>query len=907
MLPSSLRSVRHLFSGIYSSEATKLFILVLLVFASWVGNPTSSLSIQNHSPVKSDLFESAGVRFVSPSSHNWSATLVGKHVTGAQTLAFLGGCPSGVFGNDVNLWVMVNDDSEVALSSGKGTCVPGVAGTVTFTLRGTYENPKISSASSGLYEGLVDAQAPEGTGDPRSNFHLIFGPTQRRTEIGATDYVVYAPVTIPNGIADIDGSGATIDCESLDRCLTITRVGELVIHGFRFWTSKTSPAARISETSCNSNLASIFTSLNPPVGSWVDIQNTDNPHYWGIHQVATSSAVSWTYADKNCGGMSTISKAATLGGNAREHSAIDDISGQGVTLRDIYFDAPVSKKGSFSSLIVVIADQGFQADHVYGPSQRLLCDEVYCGQGFYGPGNFAFGPAIAFLNNVDLSFACSGNGVKWITGNGLTIQNSIIQAFSEFSVMGGNPRGGYGKTTENFVYNEVGACTNPLYTSVGLSGMCGASPASGCSASGTNLLGGVLVSTGDVPGMSGSSDGAVPKFATGGMTTYDYYLVIQDGSRVSVPLLFGTAAPSDRKSYKIGWPRYGSLSNDTVSYHVLKLTGAGYRHSAPIPDGASRTVSLTATAIPQCSTQICTMADSANSQLQPYEVSRIPDLVPNLPNWPGSIVLGNGARAYVDDVAGFVTTTNADPVVFAKRCSGPTPGTNIVCVAGDSVINNNPEVGALMLKEGINGGGDAFNRTGRLAFQYAPAGSPNSTELITLVPASPGALLADPNHRPEANPNDTWLGIDSGSGKLSSASLAGSSPTSIDWCVGQTPKDCKAHAIQQITPSHSVFNVPLLAPGVISSGSTFKSSLGCKEKDTIGAASAGSFRAGVERCTTVITMGSELKAPNGWGCSVWDLTNPAATVKQTATSTSSVTFSGTVAIGDKLVFTCQGF
>ena len=111
MLPSSLRSVRHLFSGIYSSDATKLFILVLLVFASWVGNPTSSLSIQNHSPVKSDLFESAGVRFVSPSSHNWSATLVGKHVTGAQTLAFLGGCPSGVFGNDVNLWVMVNDDS----------------------------------------------------------------------------------------------------------------------------------------------------------------------------------------------------------------------------------------------------------------------------------------------------------------------------------------------------------------------------------------------------------------------------------------------------------------------------------------------------------------------------------------------------------------------------------------------------------------------------------------------------------------------------------------------------------------------------------------------------------------------------------------------------------------------------
>lgn len=882
-----------------------LFVLATFVAGIGIEKATKSQNNDRRSVLKLDSVNNAGVRFVSPGSYNWSATLSGEHLSGAQTLTFTEGCPPGVFGNDPNLWIMVNDDTEVAASTAKGTCVPGESGgTVTFNLVGVYANPQISSASSGVYEALVDAQAQGGAGDLRSNFHIVFGPTNPPSGPGALYYSIYAPVTVPNGIADIDGSGASIDCESLDQCFKITRVGEMTIHGFRFWTSRASSDSAITQTSCASNFSTITTTLNPPIGSWVDVQNTDSPHYWGIHQVATSSPSGWTFSDKNCGGLITIPAVLTPGGNAREHSAINDTNGQGVTLRDIYFDAPNKAKGAFSSLVVVIADQDFEADHIFAGS-RLLCDDVYCGQAFYGPGNFVSGPAIGFLSNANMSFACSGNGIKWMSGNGLTVQNSVIQAFSEFAVMSGNLRGGFGKTTENFLYNEIGACANPLYTGVGLSGICGGSPSSGCSASGTEMTSGVLVSAGDIPGMSGSTDGAIPSFASKGATTYAYYLIIQDGSKVSMPLLFGNAAPENSSSYKIGWPRYASPTNGTVTYHVLRMTGAGYRLSAPIADGVPRSISLTQSPIPQCRGQICTMSDSADTNLEAYPVSTTPELTPTLLNWPGSIILGRGAKAYVDDVADVVTTTMGEPSVFAKRCSAPTAGINIVCVSGDSVVNNNPAVGALMLKEGRNVGGDASNLTGRLTFQYSPAGSSASTELITLVPAAPGAILADPNHRPVANGKDTWLGLDTGSVGLSSAGLAGSAPTSIDWCIGQTPADCKTNAIQRLTSSRSAFSVPVVTPAVISSGAVFKSNSGCKETDLVGAATAGSFRAGVKKCSTTITIGAA--APDGWACSVWDLTTLSGDLKQVASTTSSVTFSGTVIPGDKIIFACQGF
>src|ERR1700733_2516924 len=96
-----------------------------------------------------------------------------------------------------------------------------------------------------------------------------------------------------------------------------------------------------------------------------------------------------------------------------------------------------------------------------------------------------------------------------------------------------------------------------------------------------------------------------------------------------------------------------------------------------------------------------------------------------------------------------------------------------------------------------------------------------------------------------------------------------------------------------------VFPNGLNATAYVSIGSTFTSSDGCSETSLTGGATAGSFLAGALSCTTTVKMGHSGTAPNGWACSVWDMTTTDDVMKETASTTTTVTFSGTVAPNDK--------
>ena len=97
------------------------------------------------------------------------------------------------------------------------------------------------------------------------------------------------------------------------------------------------------------------------------------------------------------------------------------------------------------------------------------------------------------------------------------------------------------------------------------------------------------------------------------------------------------------------------------------------------------------------------------------------------------------------------------------------------------------------------------------------------------------------------------------------------------------------------------------APAYISAGTTFTAA-GCGTPTFLtGGSTAGSFLAQATSCTVTVTMGNLTTAPNGWSCSVWDVTTTADTLKEIAFTTTTVTFSGTVASGDKIVFGCTGF
>ncbi len=723
-----------------------------------------------------------GARYVTlaPSAYNWSQNISGTITGGTQATVTLSSCPSGIFGTDTTSFISVNNGVEYVQLQGGGTCVPGGSlKTIKFTPVGTYTNPTLSSASSGIQEALVDAQA-SGTGSAKSNFKVVFQPTNPPA---TTYYTISAAVTVPNGIADIDGSGASIDCEATDKCFYLT-TGELVLHGFRVATKTTLAGAAITQTACAANTATITTTLNPPVGSYVDIQWTDSPHYWGIYQVATTSSSSFTFADNNCShaasaGSGAIAAAATPGGVAPEHAFLED-AGNGLTVRDIYFDPPGWAAGNLNSWFVVDNDQSFGAQDIYASGNAnggLACSAAYCGQAFYAPGGVS-GTPLGVVRHTNLSLGCQGNGIKWLAGEGIEVSNTtVIQAFQQYGITAGPFRSGFGETVTDNLYEEIGGCTNPIMTAVGFSGYAAQNMA------GIEQLGGGAVhvkniSQGSSPGVTGNE----PQFALGGSTnSYEYWAVICDGANCSSPMRFGQAAPANSTAYNIGWPRYASQTGSTVTYWILRGSGSATGLSFVAPNGTGNW-SLTSTAIPQCLSYICTMSDSTATTLQSYTVSNNPLLLPNVWNWPGGVVLGGGAILYSDsglpisNISGIVTTLAVAPSVYAQRADTSTPGVYV------SSLGNAGSFGGTVLQNGYVS--PAAGLKGRLNFLVTPLSTVNSTHVITINDSNPTKTIADPGRRPAADPNDVYIGMDQGAANASLAQLSFGAPVAISNYIG---------------------------------------------------------------------------------------------------------------------------
>jgi hypothetical protein len=92
----------------------------------------------------------------------------------------------------------------------------------------------------------------------------------------------------------------------------------------------------------------------------------------------------------------------------------------------------------------------------------------------------------------------------------------------------------------------------------------------------------------------------------------------------------------------------------------------------------------------------------------------------------------------------------------------------------------------------------------------------------------------------------------------------------------------------------------------IAGGTKFVIASGCATSATSGGALAGSFTASSTTCSPVITPG--VTAPNGFACTVTDMTTLLGTIRETAYSTTQVTFSGaTLGSTDQFVFSCKEF
>jgi hypothetical protein len=105
----------------------------------------------------------------------------------------------------------------------------------------------------------------------------------------------------------------------------------------------------------------------------------------------------------------------------------------------------------------------------------------------------------------------------------------------------------------------------------------------------------------------------------------------------------------------------------------------------------------------------------------------------------------------------------------------------------------------------------------------------------------------------------------------------------------------------------------LQAAAYMSAGTKFTTNAGCGESagTNVGGATAGKITTvGSTSCTTIITMGNSASAPNGWDCSVTDLTtaadahNPRISASNATTAT---IITGTIVAADVLSFSCIGY
>src|SRR5258708_15553165 len=108
---------------------------------------------------------------------------------------------------------------------------------------------------------------------------------------------------------------------------------------------------------------------------------------------------------------------------------------------------------------------------------------------------------------------CQGNGIDWFGGNTLKVTDTVIQGFQQYAIETGTFRGGFGATTTDNVYTEVGNCANPIMTAAGFTGYA-AFDMGGINALGNTVKENSTGPTGDAPGVS------EPVFLTVRATSY---------------------------------------------------------------------------------------------------------------------------------------------------------------------------------------------------------------------------------------------------------------------------------------------------------------------------------------------------------------------------------------------------
>ena len=349
-------------------------------------NPTGSQPIVQPSGTYFAANNISNILYVTP-SWNWTQLPTGSLSAGSNTVT-LSPCPLGLNTSNSSLkpfyvYVSLSGTSEAALVTG-GTCTSGAtSGTLIITTLNSYGSGySIGSAYSGIQEAINYASTPGAA--------IVIPPTGANS--GALP--IYATIYFQSNKASLRGEGKpTLLCKTRSVCLFIgdrSNVNDWAsdeVSGLRFAAGSTYDGMQITNTACGSNASTITltnTGANAvQAGDWVDINWTFNPHYLGLHQVATASTSQFTYTDTNCGGFTTIASQASAGFASLEVAGVED-NATATNLHDVYFADRLSSGswGYWQNHIVVDNDQAFTMG-VMNLDEGPHCTTNYCGNSIY--------------------------------------------------------------------------------------------------------------------------------------------------------------------------------------------------------------------------------------------------------------------------------------------------------------------------------------------------------------------------------------------------------------------------------------------------------------------------------------------------------------------------------------------
>ena len=473
-------------------------------------------------------------------------------------------------------------------------------------------------------------------------------------------------------------------------------------------------------------------------------------------------------------GSCLIAGNATSGGTFQDQLWIAATGRPMAASSGVFIEDNLKNGGTFLKLATrqhsssaVYFQNYFQADndqslHIVDPdlsngAWEPPCNSTSCGVSFYFPSGGSQS-SVVWIDGWNGTLNCASNGIWYQQGNGLHVQNSVIQGYPEFGIISKGTFTPNPNVAVRSGYEEVGSCTNPLYVD-------------GDKKSQVGLLAqtGFATYTGGV-----GPQGQVPSFAASasGSTWTDVYIVWHSTTYgVSAPMYAGLCKTNGTGTCNVAFPKLGTAG--TITYDVLG-NNETVNGDPQAPTGTGNFAYATAQSVSGCSSGfpsgMCTITITMGAPSS-YTVNSNPAYYPSASYWPGNIVLStNGDINTITSTAVFTADVLTTPGLIVSELGTQYPSVFSQSISGTQTTNGTWQQSLSCSAANVNVGWCAQLfpykyasgiTTGLIGFPLAASSSSAATELITLGYGNQSALFGSiSGKRAAADANDTAIGID---------------------------------------------------------------------------------------------------------------------------------------------------